>query len=129
RVSYDWQVIDGDIVSGAGTSSITFRAHSAATVTVRLTKTGQYACGATYERIIPVTSVAATVTPSGPTALCAGGSVTLTANSGASYLWSNGATTQAITVSVPGSHSVTVTNANGCSAVSPPVSVTAATPS
>src|SRR3954454_20493661 len=126
-VSYDWQVIDGDIVSGAGTSSITFRAHSAATVTVRLTKTGQYACGATYERIIPVTSVAATVTPSGPTALCAGGSVTLTANSGASYLWSNGATTQAITVTVPGSHSVTVTNANGCSAVSPPVSVTTAT--
>ncbi|HEX7677517.1 MAG TPA: hypothetical protein VF713_05295, partial [Thermoanaerobaculia bacterium] len=34
-VSYNWQVIDGDIVSGAGTSAITFRAHTAATVTVR----------------------------------------------------------------------------------------------
>ena len=78
-VSYDWQVIDGEIVSGAGTSAITFRAHNAATVTVRLTKTGQYSCGATYERIIPVTSVDATITAGGPTTFCAGGSVTLTA--------------------------------------------------
>jgi len=123
-VSYNWQVIDGDIVSGAGTSAITFRAHNAATVTVRLTKAGQYGCGATYERIIPVTQVAATITPSGPTTFCPGGNVTLTANSGASYLWSNGAATQAITVNAAGNYSVTVTNANGCSAMSQPVNVT-----
>src|SRR5205085_12452713 len=77
-----------------------------------------------YERIIPVTSVAATVTPSGPTTLCAGGSVTLTAGAGASYRWSNDATTQAITVNAAGNYSVTVTNASGCSATSAPSMVT-----
>jgi len=33
----------------------------------------------------------------------------------ASYLWSNGATTNCITVSLPGTYSVVVTQANGCS--------------
>jgi len=123
-VSYDWQVIDGDIVSGAGTSAITFRAHTAATVTIRLTKTGQYGCGATYERVIPVTAVDATVTASGPTTFCAGGSVTLTAPSGLSYLWSTGATTQSLGVYASGSYSVTVTGAGACSVTSTPTVVT-----
>jgi hypothetical protein len=127
-VSYNWQVIDGDIVSGAGTSAITFRAHTGPTVTVRLTKTGQYGCGATYERIIPVTAVDTTVTSSGPTTFCAGGSVTLTAASGTSYLWSTGATTRSIAVSAAGSYSVTVTGAGGCSATSAPSVVTVSTP-
>ncbi|WP_321515549.1 gliding motility-associated C-terminal domain-containing protein [Marinifilum fragile] len=48
---------------------------------------------------------------------CAGGTVTLDAgNAGSSYLWSNGATTQTITVSASGNYSVVVTDANGCSA-------------
>ena len=51
---------------------------------------------------------------------CAGGSVMLTASSAASYTWSNGATTQSITVSSAGSYGVTVTGANGCSATSAP---------
>lgn len=34
---------------------------------------------------------------------------------GESYLWSNGATTQAVSVPSPGSYSVTVSDANGCS--------------
>jgi hypothetical protein len=127
-VSYAWQVIDGDIVSGAGTSSITFRAHTASTVTVRLTKNGPNSCGATYERIIPVTAVDAMVTASGPTTFCTGGNVTLTAASGVSYLWSTGATTQSIAVNSSGSYSVTIANANGCSAQSAPVTVTVTDP-
>ncbi|MEA2162938.1 MAG: large repetitive protein [Thermoanaerobaculia bacterium] len=66
----------------------------------------------------------ATITPSGPTTFCAGGNVTLTASSGASYLWSTGATTQSIVASASGNFSVTVTNANGCSATSSPTTVT-----
>jgi hypothetical protein len=66
----------------------------------------------------------ATITAGGPTTFCAGGSVTLTASAGASYLWSNGATTQSIAASSSGNYSVTVTNANGCSATSAPTSVT-----
>jgi alpha-tubulin suppressor-like RCC1 family protein len=60
------------------------------------------------------------ITPSGPTTICGSGSVTLTASAGGSYLWSNGATTQAITVNATGSYSVTV---DGCY-VSDAVSVT-----
>jgi hypothetical protein len=127
-VSYSWQVIDGDVVSGAGTSAITFRAHTGPTVTVRLTKTGQYGCGATYERIIAVTAVDTTITASGPTTFCAGGSVTLTAASGTSYLWSTGSTTRSIAVSAAGNYSVTVTGASGCSATSAPAVVTVSTP-
>ncbi len=75
---------------------------------------GQTACG---------TSVA-TVTTSGPTTFCQGSSVTLTAQSGTSYSWSNGQTTQSINVTTTGSYSVSVNNGSGCAAVSSPVAVT-----
>jgi len=60
-----------------------------------------------------------TVTASGPTTFCQGGSVTLTAPNGySSYVWSNGATSKTITVNTNGNYTVTVTNANGCSGTS-----------
>jgi subtilisin-like proprotein convertase family protein len=58
------------------------------------------------------------VSASGSTTFCQGGSVSLTATSGASHLWSNGATTQSITVTQSGNYSVTVSNGNNCSATS-----------
>ena len=64
-----------------------------------------------------------TINASGPTTFCAGGSVTLTASEGASWLWSNGANTQSITVNEPGDYRVTVTNNNNCSAPSEIVTV------
>ncbi len=48
------------------------------------------------------------ITASGPTTFCVGDSVTLTASSGSSYLWSNGATTQSIKAYISGSYTVTV---------------------
>lgn len=46
---------------------------------------------------------------------CDGKSITLDAGAGySSYLWNTGATTQTISVSVPGTYSVTVTNSSGC---------------
>ncbi|MEQ9187955.1 MAG: T9SS type A sorting domain-containing protein, partial [Cryomorphaceae bacterium] len=42
------------------------------------------------------------------------GEYVLDAGSGASYAWSTGATTQTYTVTTPGTYSVTVTDANGC---------------
>ena len=49
--------------------------------------------------------------------LCAGSTVTLTAQStGSVYLWNNGATGSSITVDLVGHYSVTVSNAFGCSA-------------
>ena len=48
--------------------------------------------------------------------LCAGHSTTLYVSESGIYQWSTGANTSSITVSQPGIYSVTVTNAQGCSA-------------
>jgi hypothetical protein len=66
----------------------------------------------------------ASISPSGSVALCSGSTQQLTATAGASYLWSQGSTTQSITVNAAGSYSVTVTDANGCSSTAGPVVVT-----
>lgn len=67
-----------------------------------------------------------TATAQSSTTFCQGGSVTLDAGfvAGASYLWSNGATTQTTSVTTSGSYSVTVTKSNGCSATSNAITVT-----
>jgi hypothetical protein len=72
----------------------------------------------------PCGTSVANVSTSGPTNFCQGGSVTLTAAAGTSYSWSNGQTTQAITVSQSGSYTVNVNNGTGCAAVSAPIQVT-----
>jgi hypothetical protein len=106
--SYSWS-------NGATTQAITVSTNGSYSVTV---VTG--ACSSTS----PATTVTvnplptATITASGPLAFCDGGSVTLTASAGVSYLWSNGAATQSIIVTTSGSYSVTVRNASGCSATS-----------
>jgi len=65
-----------------------------------------------------------TVAISGTLSYCNGSNTTLTATAGlSSYLWSTGATTQAINVTA-GSYTVTGTDANGCSATSSSVTVT-----
>lgn len=55
-----------------------------------------------------------TISASGSTTFCAGGSVTLTSSAGTGYLWSTGATTQSINVTTAGNYSVKVTNAGVC---------------
>jgi len=77
--------------------------------------------------IVPVTTASApsaTVTPNGATTFCQGGSVTLSAPAGLSYVWSNSSTSQNITVNQNGSYTVTVTNSGNCSAVSSATTVT-----
>ncbi|PIF32796.1 gliding motility-associated-like protein [Flavobacterium sp. 9] len=66
------------------------------------------------------------ISASGPITFCAGGSVVLTSTVGTGYLWSTGATTQAITVTTSGTYTVKVSNASGCySASSAGTTVTA----
>jgi hypothetical protein len=66
----------------------------------------------------------ASISPSGPVTICNGASTTLTASTATSYLWSNGATTQGISVTTGGTYTVTVTT-NGCSKTATPVAVNA----
>ena len=72
----------------------------------------------------PCSGVTATITASGATTFCQGGSVTLTSNTNFSYLWSTGATTRAITPTISGNYTVTVSNISGCTAVSAATTVT-----
>ncbi|TDO25395.1 HYR domain-containing protein [Sediminibacterium goheungense] len=65
------------------------------------------------------------ITVNGPTSFCVGGgSVSLTAPAASSYQWSNGQTTQSITVTSAGNYTVTVPGASGCLVTSNPVSIT-----
>ncbi|MGE5521139.1 MAG: T9SS type A sorting domain-containing protein, partial [Candidatus Dadabacteria bacterium] len=66
----------------------------------------------------------ATITAGGPTTFCPSGSVNLQANAATSYVWSEGSTTQFIQVSQGGSYSVTITDENGCTATSQPLTIT-----
>jgi len=109
--------------NGATTQSIVVTASGSYSVTV----TNQASCSATSAATVVTVDAAPatpTITASGPTSFCEGGSVTLSAPAGFSYLWSTGATTQSIVANTSGSYSVTVTNANGCSATSAATAVT-----
>lgn len=65
-----------------------------------------------------------TISWEGALQICEGDSKVLTATTGASYVWSNGAETNTITVTQSGTFTVTVTDANGCQSTSEQVTVT-----
>ena len=84
-----------------------------------------------YDRAIDINKLSfeprvnvVTASASGPTTFCQGGSVTLAATNGTSYLWSNNATTQSISPNVSGNYSVKVKDASGCEATSNIIKVT-----
>ena len=102
--------------NGATTQNLQGLAPGTYTVTVTDANGCTATCGATVGR---PTSLLASARATG--ARCAGGlgSVALTASGGTApltYLWSNGATTQNLSGVAAGLYSVTVTDANGCTA-------------
>jgi hypothetical protein len=105
--SYQWS-------DGETTQSIIVKASG----TYSVTATNPNGCSANSAPVrVTVNNVVAPVI-NGVSGICPGGSTTLDAGSGyASYLWSTGETTQAVTVTVPGTYSVMVTQGN-CSVTS-----------
>ena len=101
--------------NNATTSSINVT--PAATTTYSVTVTDINGCTDTASKKVNIKPLPV-VTVTGPNA-CQGGSTTLTATGGGTYLWLNGATSASITVTpgIPTTYSVTVTGTNGCSAV------------
>ena len=63
------------------------------------------------------------ISAGGSTSICTGSSVVLTSSFLMGNVWSNSATTAAITVTTSGSYTVTHTNANGCTSTSVPTVV------
>lgn len=118
--TFGGMVQNGNIFSpsnaGNGTHDVTY------TVT-------QNGCSATVTQQVLVSSAPVVhITIFDSTTFCAGGNAVLTATQGSAYAWSNGATTQAITITQSGSYHVTVTNPGGCPnstiAATAPVTVT-----
>ena len=115
--SYKW-MLSGNAISGA--TNATYTASSTGPYTVEVTNASN--CKATSAAInFPVnTNTIPTITASGPTTFCLGGSVVLTASTGASYKWMlngnaiSGATHASYTASDGGSYTVEVTNAQSC---------------
>ena len=66
----------------------------------------------------------ATISASGPTTFCEGGTVVLTSSSVEGNVWSTTETTESITVATTGTYNVTVTSTEGCVATSADVLVT-----
>lgn len=105
------------------------------TQTINVSTSGTYSCTVTKSNGCSSTSNAITVTvnpdpsvptitPTGPTTFCNGGSVTLISSQGSGIMWSNNATSQNISVNSSGTYDVTYTDGNGCSAISAPTTVT-----
>jgi hypothetical protein len=88
------------------------------TTTYTVTATSPNGCTATGSVTVNVNNlnppVATITTNTGNERLC-NGSLTLNAGSGStSYLWSTGATSQSVTVTQPGTYTVTIENQDGC---------------
>ena len=84
-----------------------------ATATYTLTVTSKAGCTATATAIITVTPA---VTNTANVTFCKGGKATLSATggTGATYLWTGGATTSSIEVTTAGTYKVTITDLTGC---------------
>ena len=113
----------GSVVLTASSGTSYMWSNGATTQSITVSASGNYTCTVTTSTCTSTTTaIAVTVNPkptasataAGPTAVCQPNTVTLNASAGSSWLWSNGATTQSITVSTSGNYTVTVTNASGC---------------
>ncbi len=105
--------------SNGSTSSFVYISDPA---TLQLTiQTGNCSFTSPSVNVFETNSIPAPViTLSGPATLCPGQSITLTSDAADSYLWSDGSTTRSITVSQPGTYSVTI-QTGSCTANSDPV--------
>ncbi|MBI2968119.1 MAG: T9SS type A sorting domain-containing protein [Bacteroidetes bacterium] len=120
-ISYIWTITppSAGTTTDSGTTAIidwdsSFSGYAAITVM----GVGMCGTGSSSDSLIiminPLPSVV--ITPSGPTTICAGDSIMLSATTAAIYLWSTGETVQDIFVSDSGVYQVTITDANGCTA-------------
>ncbi len=114
------------LVFDTATGALNLLTSSAGIYTITYTAAGP--CPAVQTQPLTLTAPpVAQIQASGPVAFCAGDSVRLSAipapQPGATYRWSNGATTTSIRVTTSATLTVTVSSAAGCATTSAPVTV------
>ncbi len=107
--SYVWN-------TGDNTAQITVSPTTNTTYNVIVTDVN--GCTATASRTVTVNNAPTTSISPATAEICSGGSITLTASGGVSYVWNTGGNTAQITVSPTSNttYNVIVTDANGCTA-------------
>ena len=105
--------------TGDTTQSVT--PNSTVIIDVIVTTAG---CSATSAPVaVTVNALPTPVVTTNNVAICKGTAATLTSTPAAAYLWNNGSTNASINVTSAGNYTVTVTDANGCSASSAPLAI------
>jgi len=94
-----------------GATTPTIMVHNAGTYT--LTVTDVCATASVTQTVVITPSVTAAISASGPTTFCQGGDVVLSSNAPNGNTWSNGATTQTISVNTAGVYTLTVSASCG----------------
>jgi hypothetical protein len=119
--SYAWSITNGTIAGSTASQSVTYTAGASGSVglTLNIVDAGGCLKSSSTSVTIPATPTP-TVTPSGPTTFCTGGSVTLTSSSATGNQWYNGATllagqtNQTYVAATTGNYNVIMSN-GGCS--------------
>jgi hypothetical protein len=121
---YHWSPQTG-LSNPNGPDSTSVTATLTDSITYTVTGFSAEGCSSSISFLVMVNpNPVAVIVPNGPIVFCAGGSVDLMATPAGTYLWSTLDTTQIIQVTASGTFTVTVTDANGCSGVSAPLTVT-----
>jgi len=117
-----WASANNFIATIDGAGNVTGLNAGSTTITYTVSVNGCTASTVAQINVLnnPVTP---TITASGATSVCPGGSVVLFASNAANYQWSNGPQTPFIVATQSGAYTVTATGLNGCSATSLPVNV------
>lgn len=129
--------LGGSVVLDAGSyPGATFAwSNGGTSQTTTITSSGTYSCTVTKSNGCVATSNAITVTvnalpaaptisASGSTTFCNGGSVTLTSSQTTGIVWSDNSTAASVTTNASGTYDVTYTDGNGCSVTSASTTVT-----
>jgi hypothetical protein len=130
--SYSWSITNGSITGGGTTQTVTYTAGASGNVGLVLNIVLPNGCHQSNSINVPINLIPPqpTITPSGPTTFCAGGSVTLTSSSTSGNQWYQdgnpigGETNQTYLATTSGNYTVIVTSF-GCS--SPPSAATSVT--
>jgi len=120
---------------GSTTQTVSFVATSTGVQSLSVVVTNAQGCE-TRDTIVYTVEGLPVVSLGNDTTICQGASLTLTAGSGGTFLWSDGSTGSSLIVTAAGTYSVIVTNAAGCQAadtivvgVNSPAGITITVPS